>query len=102
MPQVRLAIIKRFSWIIEEDNWVDVSSLEDAKLKVKTFSANECFEDWKFLGGDLKTNNGTIIAIISEDGRIFGTQEKGNDCYEKLPDHNNHLSDSEVELLMEI
>lgn len=99
MPQVRLAIIKRFVWIIEEESWIEVSSIDDAILKVKEFSENECFEDWKFLGGDLRTNTGKIIAIIRENGSISGVKDTGNDCYEFLPD-DTQLSHEEVEALM--
>lgn len=84
---VRVGVICRWTDVTSCIQEIPVESGQEAQKVVQDFYKKECFENWQFLGGDLKDQNGKILGIFSEHGGFFGTRNVGNEFYEKLPDY---------------
>ena len=89
--ELRLAVICRYTHQVSEDHWVTVSSLLEAKEKLNQWIEDQCFENWQFLGGDVKQNK-KIIGIFSQNGRFWEPSSSGNEYYHRL------RSDREIDI----
>ena len=90
--KLRLAVICRYTHRVENEHWVAVSGFREAKDKVGAWVDEQCFENWQFLGGDVK-DGGKIVGIFSQNGVFWEPSDKGNDCYERL------MSDRKIDIL---
>lgn len=88
---VRVGVVCRWTGITDEIREIPVNSGKEAQKVVIDFYNKECFENWQFLGGELKDKNGTTLGIFNQIGLFFGTQNEGNEYYEKLPDNSIKL-----------
>ena len=81
---IRIAATDDFT--IDEEHWLIVDTLEEATLYAGEFEENECFEQWKFVGGDLIDGTGKVIGLYNtRNGKVIPPSSEGNDFYLFLP-----------------
>jgi hypothetical protein len=88
---VRVGLICRWTDITTCIREISVETGIEAQKIIQDFQKKECFENWEFLGGELKEKNGNLLGIFSEHGGFFGAKNVGNKFYEKLPDFSVRL-----------
>lgn len=89
MYKVRVAVMLTKYGLPQEVKWVKVPNLLEAANTVVKFANDECFEDWKFIGGDVKEMaTGNIVGVIDERlGKLISVGKDSNEYYEFIPDY---------------
>ena len=88
---VRVGVVCRWTGITDCIQHIQVQNGQEAEKTVQDFYEKECYQNWQFLGGELKEKNGNLLGIFSEHGGFFGIRNEGNEYYERLRDNSLEL-----------
>lgn len=82
---------------IEEEHWLITETIEEAITHVHSFSDKQCFEQWKFCGGDLVDISGEIVGIYNpRNKKISPPSNRGNDFYMRLSNWEKYITVEEI------
>lgn len=84
--QIAIRVANSYFSTIDNEQWIAADNMAEAIELAREWIDLNCFEHWKFCGGDIATAGGDIVGILSQNtNRISRVGECGNDCYQNLP-----------------